>query len=536
MRDYGGNYHPQVLTNWTFPDPIKSGEKITLEMSDEYTWTDGTDLTSEDLVAQLEMERIDNWAYWDFLSGVQAVDDYTVELTIDKRVDPKILKNGLFQFQGYHAVNFKKDVFGEYLTDIKESTTDEEENKARQKLSNYQIAVHEANDLGLGLGPFGKYSAASTSKIVLEKYEDYSSPLIDAIDIPYDYVDGLPVDSPQQKIRAMKNERLDATTNAAMTKDQLQSLPDHYNSFPESGHDGGVFVFNCRNSPLDNQKVRWALSNVFSANHDLLLQNLAYAPEMKPKVEPNVGIGGPELIDKWLGDVKDQFMWHDGGTERAAELLSEEGFTRKNGQWYKPNGDRWELTIKGATFHKNRTQTLATILKQFGIAAQPVVEENSVWFGKTIPENNYDITHWWGAQATPIPYFGLQQMLVANAPKSAYLNGVPSEAEWEEEKTEGLVIKLPPIGEQNGRLESFDINAKIETLGTAQSEEEKRPLIQQLTWAWNWMDAYWGPWLMYRPSMFWSEKNWKWPSEDSDMMKTKSVSFWPTRNGEPQPR
>ncbi len=532
--DEDDDYWPQILEDFEFPETTGQGETVTLNIYPEYTWTDGSDYTSEDLVGQLELERYDGWGYWNFLEEAQAVDDYTVELTMSSNVDPQIFKNDFFEFMGYHKAQFKYDVYGEYLEGIQESTTDEEKQIAREELSDYQITGAEANNLGIGLGPFSVYEDAATSRLVVSKYEDYTSPLIDASDIPYDRTEGLPVDSPQEKIRAMQNRTIDAISNAEMTEEQYESLPEQYDSVPTPTSDGGVFVFNCRRPPLDNQKVRWALSNVFRANHDLLIQNLSYMSEMKPKTDVSTGLGrGYETHERWLDDVIDDFMWFDGGEERAAELLREEGFTQEDGEWYLPNGDPFELEFKAATFHSDRTQTAAQVLSEFGIPTTPIVEEDTVWFSQTIENYEYDLTNWWGGQGNGIVYQGLNGLLRNEADLSAYLEGVPSPAEWEEEMNEGFVIELPSIGDPNGSREEFDIDETLQGLATAQSDDERREAIQQLAWAWNWMDAYWGPWLVYQPSMFYNTDPWDWPSTDDDVMNVVDVSYWPTRTGEP---
>ena len=50
------------------------------------------------------------------------------------------------------------------------------------------------------------------------------------------------------------------------------------------------------------------------------------------------------------------------------------------------------------------------------------------------------------------------------------------------------------------------------------------------------MNAYWGPWLLYLPSMFYNAGDWDWPARDTDAMQVANVSYWPTRLGEPTPK
>lgn len=522
---------PQLATGFEWPDEIKQGEKFRINLSEEYTWSDGTQFTAEDVYGQFKIDEVDAASYWNFIEGVEVVDNNTLDLTLSGPVAKEIFLNALFGLKGLKLIKFKRDVYEKYLDAIENAGSDEERKQARDDLRKYEITGSEANELGLGLGPFGKFHKASPSKLILKKKEDYQSPIGSAEDIEYEFMEGLPVDSPQKKVRAMKNKRIDAVTNAAMPKSQLDTIPDQYKSVPKSGHVGGVFVYNCRNSPLDNRKVRYALSTIFSANHDILMQNLPYAPKMKKKVPLSTGLGGPDLNKQWLGDKRGDFLQFDGGVERAAKLLREEGFEKKGGTWHKPSGEKFELTFKGASFHKNRTQTAAQILSEFGIPTSPVVEENGVWFGKTVPNNDYDLTHWWGGQLTSVVYKGLSKMLVDQADLSAYLNGVESPNSWSDGKTSGLVVDLPPVGKPEGERREFDINKTLESLATSQSQSEKEELVQDLAWSVNWMNAFWGPWLLYLPNQFYNTKGWNWPSQDSEAMQLNTVQWWPQRDG-----
>lgn len=540
MYEIGAKWYPEeekwvplLIEDWEYPSTISQGNTIQVQLYDGASWINGDDYTAEDFIGQMRWRRVNNDSVWDFIEDAEQTGDYTAELSLAQKIDTKLFENALIGMGDAPTVwNFKFDVYREYLERMEDASGAEGQNAVLNELSETSWGIDEALEKGLANGPF-KPKEASETKLILEKNEDYSNPHITADDITFPKVEGVPIDSPQKKLRSMRNKEADAIHNVAFTSAQANQIPDRYEGLTYFTHSGGAFCFNCREPPLDNRKVRWALSNVWRADHDILMRNLPLSDKNKDSVSFSAGMSQP-LLDKWLGDRKDEYMHFDGGTERAAELLRGEGFTKENGKWYKPNGEQFTLSFKGATFHSDRTQTGARLLSNFGIETEGLVQETTTWFGETIPNRNYDITNWWVGQSVAIPYQGLQGTLIGSANVTAYPKGVPSVTEWEGDATSEFVLKVPPIGEPEGSLREVDINALLSNLAAAQTDEEKRPIIQELAWVWNWMDAYWGPWLLYLASEYYDTGDWEWPEKDSSMMQAPTVQDWPMRMGYPK--
>jgi len=526
-------WEPLLIQDWEYPSTVKQGETVQVSLHPNTTWMNGDAYTAKDFVGQMRWRKQNNDSVWEFIQNVEQTGDQTVEMEFAQKIDTRLFENALIGMGDAPTVwNFKFDVYRDYLERLEDASSSEEKNKILEEVSNLRFSMDDALEKGLANGPF-KPKEASATKLILEKNEDYENPHITADDLNFDLIEGLPIDSPQKKLRSLRNNESDALHNTAFTSAQSNQVPDNYEQLTYFTHSGGAFCFNCRREPFNNQKVRWALSNVWRAGHATLMQNLPLSDKNKDTVPLSVGMSGP-LIDKWLGDRKDEYMHFDGGTERAAELLREEGFSKDNGTWYKPNGEKFTISFKGASFHSNRTQTGAKLLSNFGIETEALVQEPSTWFGKTIPNRDYDLTNWWVGQSVAIPYQGLYGTFVNSAFVTAYPKGVPSKTKWEGESTSEFVLKVPPIGEPDGTLRELDVRARLSKLAAAQADDEKRPHIQELAWAWNWMDTYWGPWLLYLASEIYETSKWSWPEKESPAMQAPTVQDWPLRLGYPE--
>ncbi|WP_222914714.1 ABC transporter substrate-binding protein [Natrinema sp. SYSU A 869] len=529
-----GEWAPLLVESWEYPSTVQSGATVRFDLYDTYTWFNGDAYTAEDFVGQMRWRNVNNDAVWDFLDDVEQTGEYSVEMTLAEKIDTQLFENALFGM-GDAPTNwtFKFDVFRDYLERMEDADSDEDRSTILQELAEWNVSLDEAREKGLGNGPFMP-SESTANQLLLEKYEDYQNPHITANDIAFDTMEALPLQGPQEKLRSLRNNEVDALHNVAFNSAQADQIPDNYESVRFYSHSGESISFNCRREPLDNQRVRWALSNVLQASHDTLMQNLPLSDVNKERVNLSAGMSQP-LIDEWLGDVKGQFMQFDGGTERATKLLRDEGFTQENGMWYKPGGEQFTLTFRDAGFHSNRTETASRILSDFGIETEAIIVEDTTYFGQTVPERDYDLTNWWVGQSAPLPYEGFQNHLVNEAWVTAYPLGVSSVSEWNGEGTSEFIVEVPPIGEPDGELREMNIRERLQATARGQSREEQRPHIQQLAWFWNWMDASWGPWTLYIASEYYNTENWNWPANDSAIMKTPSVQDWPVRQGQPMP-
>jgi len=97
--------------------------------------------------------------------------------------------------------------------------------------------------------------------------------------------------------------------------------------------------------------------------------------------------------------------WWKHDPEKATEMLQAEGFTLDNGEWYKPDGSRWQITINSPSNFEVQSQRLAFAVadnwRKFGIDAS-VQQMDSGTFWSNYSNGTFDAGSYWpGCGALP---------------------------------------------------------------------------------------------------------------------------------------
>ncbi|MDP7976841.1 MAG: ABC transporter substrate-binding protein, partial [TACK group archaeon] len=86
----------------------------------------------------------------------------------------------------------------------------------------------------------------------------------------------------------------------------------------------------------------------------------------------------------------------------AAQLLESVGFTKKNGQWYMPNGKPFTLSMQlpgGWTDVSTMFENAASQLTTFGIPTQTFADDVGTYFGTMLPGGDFELALiFWGFQ------------------------------------------------------------------------------------------------------------------------------------------
>ncbi|WP_449462110.1 ABC transporter substrate-binding protein [Tardisphaera miroshnichenkoae] len=86
----------------------------------------------------------------------------------------------------------------------------------------------------------------------------------------------------------------------------------------------------------------------------------------------------------------------------AAQLLESVGFTKKNGQWYMPNGKPFTLSMQlpgGWTDVSTMFENAASQLTTFGIPTQTFADDVGTYFGTMLPDGDFELALiYWGFQ------------------------------------------------------------------------------------------------------------------------------------------
>ena len=221
-----------------------------------------------------------------------------------------------------------------------------------------------------------------------------------------------------------------------------------HSNFPYANFDDPCergIVFNNTQEPWDNQNVRWAMAlatDVKSVGLATFAGILRVSPLATPPVQaihdvfhkpmrqwmtefafedgyqpfdPNYavdiaailgdqGIEGLSADEDALVDLFGVGWWkHD--PDKATEMLQAEGFTLDNGEWNKPDGSRWQITINSPSNFEVQSQRLAFAVadnwRAFGIDAT-VQQMDSGTFWSSYSNGTFDAGSYWpGCGALP---------------------------------------------------------------------------------------------------------------------------------------
>jgi peptide/nickel transport system substrate-binding protein len=159
-----------------------------------------------------------------------------------------------------------------------------------------------------------------------------------------------------------------------------------------------------------------------------------------------------------------------GGDRRAGSS----GGSR--GEWYTPDGERFRVRIvapSNGTWPLN-AQTAAETLISFGIDAQTELKEFAA-YGKDVRTGDFDLAvNNWGI-------FGPG----GRHPHTFYSEEyAPSLSE--EVGIDPTAVEVPmPVGDQDGDVQTIDVQSKIRSLARASSGESERRLVEELAWIYN---------------------------------------------------
>lgn len=366
--------YPHIATSW------EKSDETTLEVtfSDEWTWHNGDPVVAQDWATQLQLALEISRATADsgnrphqVVESVEAVDDQLLRFHLHDSFTPKyVFQNWLNGSMGDNSRGiYTKHDDGQW-SEWLEALRNTENGNAESILEEITTTAEpKLNSDAVGNGPF-QISAVGDTETIMVPYEDH--PHSDDINFS-EYSLKLFAEANQPSQAYLSGQVNAAHRGFPLEEDLKDQLPDEHTLINEMRSSNKLFAFNCghdvsRETPFDSTNVRKAVCHVFDRQQaQQLLQGVNRLFEWPPcRIPGEVLRDSSHPAVDWVSEFT---SYGENDTERAAELLNIDGYSLEDGEWYDPDGERFEINIMNAA-ERADFQVLAQNLEEFGIAVE----------------------------------------------------------------------------------------------------------------------------------------------------------------------
>jgi peptide/nickel transport system substrate-binding protein len=318
FNDKSGEFVSMVLEEWSI-----DGQTATLKMREDHVWHDGEDVTAEDMVTKMKLDMFVGSPLNDFLAGVSADGDYTVNLDLTEEISEQVLLWTLYNLM----LDTPTSVYGKFREMIEEG---EKEDKEIQTQLSSEFSLEEP----VGFGPT-KFASTSASKLTLGKWDDH--PFANEFNFSgYEYK-YLP--SNQKTWAAAKGNEVDGFDHF-IPMDVVKGLPDSFVHKLYPAYVGLGIAMNHEHPVFGKKKVRQAMA------HAIRRPQVAEIAGGKLKVGAEYITGtAVSNREKYFSDVIDQFNRYDKPEEEGKKLMKDAGYSIENGNWVKDDGSPIEANV-----------------------------------------------------------------------------------------------------------------------------------------------------------------------------------------------
>jgi len=386
-------YIPLLGTDYKVEPP----DKVRVTLRKGVKWSDGTDFTAKDVVATFTIGRLQNYQVWNYLSKVEAVDDFTVLFTMSKPALPAvrmILKQRIVP----------TSVYGQFAEDAQKlfdagKTRDDQEWK----------------DLQTKLGEFRPEKKVVTGPYTIASLDDVNEARLTMVKVPTSYwADKVQFDqiliyqgeTPVITPLVMSNQVDYATHGFA---------PATEKAFKELGiriirppiFSGPAIIFNMKIHPFELPEFRKAVAHAINMDDNAFVS----LGESAKRQQYMTGVSD-NIIATWL--TKEQLAEmnkYEYNPAKAEDILKGLGFTKgADGIWVDDKGNKCEYELIVPAEYADwsgAAENAAAQLTKFGIKTT-MRGVTFTQIGDQVNKGDFQMAiQGWGS-GDPHPYFSIR--------------------------------------------------------------------------------------------------------------------------------
>lgn len=479
------SFEGHLIEDWEFGD-----NGVTLSVRDDATWGDGTDITADDFVFELELGEYMGMPLWDYATGVEATGDYEVEISYDEGTNTEVVAHTLF----HNFLENSEQIFGDYLDQLDDAEDEDEESEIVG-----QVIDHEIGEEPIESGPF-EFADRGNQIVQLDtrgEDEHFAAEYVNFSGYNMGFRDGN-----QQFHQSFIAGELDGMHSLFVPPETLEQFDDKYDQILIPGGFGMGLVFHHGDEHFGDRRVRQAFAHVI--NREAVANNVG--PSTKQPVDFPSGLA-EATVDVWLDDVRDEYEDYsrgDSDTDTAASLLEDAGYSQNSNDMWEKDGEVLSAPIivnPGWSDWVVALDTIASQLNQFGIDAE--VSGTDTW-GDDLAAGNFRIGAYnvhMGGDGVTYPFFSQRHILLNQeyAATNEFYD-YPQEVE---------------IEGRDGSTTSVDFEERFSSFARTQSDDEIQEFVEELAWIIN-QDLPMLPVVEKYEQSFLSNDGWDYPDPESD--------------------
>lgn len=435
-----GEYNPMLAQSWEISD---DGTVYTVHLRDDAKWLSGDSFTSKDVWTTFMIYRLVGNPVWNYIDGMNIVDDYTIEFTISNpttMLHRYILRKPVVDYLTYGSFADKADeIFSAGL-----GTDSAEYNELVSQFNTFRPDFVNAT------GPY-YLDPDLVSQSYVEMPKNPNSFLADTVqfDKLIIYNGDVPDLTP-----LVLNKQVDYLTHQFPSSSIETFKALGYKTIQIQGMDGIAMYFNCAVKPLDSTAVRQAISYVIDRER---VGQLAL-PGVTRGTEYVSGLGD-SMTETWVDtSLLDNY---DVDYDKAAALLEGDGLYKKDGQWYLPDGKQFTLQVQCPASWSDASAAASEIAQQltnFGIRTTFIgIEESQRQ--TNINEGNFQLALSFFGTAQPHPMFAFETPLLMSNVNASHGLGYSMIQETEDYGTvnlEDLIYESTEGWDEEAQKESIE--------------------------------------------------------------------------------
>ncbi|AEH39083.1 ABC transporter substrate-binding protein [Halopiger xanaduensis] len=450
-----GEFRPGSAAEWDH-----TGDQMSITLREDWQWDSGDEVTADDLVTRLRLDKYDETDTWDFVEQVYADGEKTVVLEFDAEYDEELFLHTFFlpgmTVNTPPEIDGEQTKFGEILEALEESTTDSEIDDRMTELMEYSWAP---GDLALA----GPYSVETVTRdtLILEPNDGFWEPVaFDEFETRTVGLGGTGADTQQ----VLSNE---TDLGPILTPEMLEEMASALHMAIKQGAFGVGLGFNLQgDGPYTDRNFRRAVAYVLDAQRIAEGSNpLLYGvPEYAA-----TNLITTEQAEDILGDRIGDFELYERDTDRAAELMREAGYERDGDAWVDDGGEQVVLQLDTTQWdgYPELGNQSTELLESFGIDVEFEVMQESSYVDMI-----------WGEGS------GLEAAFATWGDGHPYPAFQEAFSDWSQWNTPAELEVPMPIGDPEGDLETVNVRELTQQIPDQTGEELSETLVE-LSWAFN---------------------------------------------------